>query len=71
MKNVIERAGPGVPRYQINVTKAGDLLIPSREGKKKKDVSFVCSDLFHKSLADSLAPAGCKNPGRGVIEVKA
>lgn len=36
MKNAIERAGLVVPRYQINITKADYLLIPSRKRKRKK-----------------------------------
>lgn len=43
MKYTTERAGLVVPRYQISVTKADYLLIPSRKGKI--DVSFgqTCS----------------------------
>lgn len=36
MKNAIERAGLVVPRYQIIITKADYLLIPSRKEKGKR-----------------------------------
>lgn len=71
MKNTIERAGLVAPRYQIIVTKADYLLIPSRKEKEKKMSKLSGLIGSVNLLLARLPQQAAKILARSLIEVKA